>query len=79
MIERRRWFALLCAFALLLPIISIADDDFASASSFDDAATLAVAIVIAILFIALARIHSVAEPAYAIAFATPSDPRSPPR
>jgi hypothetical protein len=72
----RTQIAMLCAFALLVPIISISDD---FASSPDDAAMLAVAVVVAFVLVALAHVHSVAEPQYAVALATPSDPRSPPR
>ena len=72
----RTRIALLCAVALLLPIISVSDD-LGGGPSFD--AALAVAIVIAILLIAVTHVHSVAKPLYSVAFATPSDPRSPPR
>ena len=71
--------ALLCALALLFPIISVTDDLASSAKAFDDAAALAIAIVIAVLLVAIARFHGVTAPAYAIATITPSDPRSPPR
>jgi hypothetical protein len=72
--------ALFCALALLFPIISVSDDISSSATSLDDIAAVAVAmVVIAIVLQALLRLHVVAAPVYAIHFATPSDPRSPPR
>ena len=72
--------ALFCALVLLFPIISISDDISANtATSPDEVAALAIAMVIAFLLIAVFRVHSVAEPAYAVTFAAPSDPRSPPR
>jgi hypothetical protein len=76
--SRRISLAVLCALALLLPVLS-ALDDFNSTTSFDDIATLSVAIVAAFLLVAVSRVHGVTGPAYAIAIATPSDPRSPPR
>jgi hypothetical protein len=68
--------AMLCAFALLLPIVSISDET--TTPSLDDA-MLAIAIVVAAVLVAVARVHSAGRPAYAVAIATPSDPRSPPR
>jgi hypothetical protein len=73
----RSTLAMFCAFALLVPIISISDDT--AASSFDDAAMLAIAVVLAAVLVAIAHVQIVAPPAYAPAIATPSDPRSPPR
>ena len=74
----RTRIALLCAVALLFPIISISDDFNNDASSRLDVAALAVLLFIAIVFVAIARIAHVEEPRYAIALITPSDPRSPP-
>ena len=75
----RTRIALICALALLFPIISVSDDLSANTSTFDEAATVAIIFVIAFLLVEIAHVHSVVEPAYAIALATPSDPRSPPR
>ena len=75
----RMRIALFCAVALLFPIISVSDDLGANTWAFDDAVALAIAIVIAVLFVAIARFHDVAAPVYAVATITPSDPRSPPR
>ena len=75
---RRSRAALICAVMLLFPIISISDD-FNSDPTLTDAIALAVTMVLAVLMIALAHVHKVAEPAYLFAFRTPSDPRSPPR
>lgn len=71
--------ALLIAVALLFPVISISDDFNPAMNAFDDAAAIAVVVVIAFVLVALSRVHSVTEPQYAVALATPSDPRSPPR
>ena len=71
--------ALLCAVALLFPIISISDDFNANAWTFSNAAALAITVVIAFLLVAIARVHGARERPYTLALATPSDPRSPPR
>lgn len=74
----RTRIALICAVALLFPIISITDD-FNSDLRTLDVAAIAVTFAMAILFVAMSRVQAVSEPFYAIALATPSDPRSPPR
>ena len=70
--------ALLCAIVLLVPIISISDD-LNRDGAFNDAAAIVVTTIVTMVLIALANVRSIPAPAYVIAFATPSDPRSPPR
>ena len=76
--SRLVWFALISAAALLFPIISASDDMSADRTFNDAAAALVVAIVLAIAFVAIARLRSFPPAVYAVHVATPSDPRSPP-
>src|SRR5438552_1173623 len=74
--------ALLCALALLFPIISITDDvnaERTSPVSSDQLAAIIVSILIGILVVAFLHGYTVRARAYAICLTTPSDPRSPPR
>ena len=71
--------ALLIAVALLFPVISISDDFNPAINTFDEAAAVVVVVVLAFMLVALSRVHSITEPVYVLALATPSDPRSPPR
>jgi len=76
--SRLAWFVVIAVVALLFPIIS-ASDDFNADRTFNDAAPgLVVSIVLAIAFIAIARLRSLPQRFYAVHVATPSDPRSPP-
>ena len=70
--------ALVCALALLFPIISISDDMNADRTFNDAAAAIVVTIVLLLALVAIARIPVTSTPLYAVHLATPSDPRSPP-
>jgi len=63
-----------CAAALLLPILSIFDDDFFDRDAFDE-----LAIVVAAAFIALATIDPQSRAFAHYPLVILSDPRSPPR
>jgi hypothetical protein len=77
--SRNASFALLCALALLFPIVSISDDLSADRTrAFNEAAAIIVLLVLLVTFIAVARLREVIAPPFAIQVATPSDPRSPP-
>ena len=77
MFNARTRIALLCAVALLLPMISISDDITDPTSQ--DAAALVMMVVFAIILCAIAHVQSITARAYVVCVATPSDPRSPPR
>ena len=70
--------ALLCAVALLFPIISISDD-FNADRTFSDAAAIIVVVLATIALVAMAHVRTTAARPYAVLLATPSNPRSPPR
>ncbi len=70
--------ALGIALAILFPIISATDDVNAIPTFIDATATLVVALVLAIAFVAVARLRTLPAAVYAVHVATPSDPRSPP-
>jgi hypothetical protein len=77
--SRNASFALLCALALLFPIVSISDDLSADRTrAFNEAAAIIVLLVLLVTFIAVARLREVTAPLFVIQVATPSDPRSPP-
>jgi hypothetical protein len=72
-------FALGCAVALLLPILSIFDDDFFDRDAFDELAVAVATFVVAAVFIAVAVIDRQPRVMARQRLVTPSDPRSPPR
>ena len=72
-------FALGCAVALLLPILSIFDDDFFDRDAFDELAVVVTAFVIAATFVALAVVESQQRSFARYPLVILSDPRSPPR
>jgi hypothetical protein len=76
--SRLAWFALAAIAVLLFPIISVSDDINTDWAFNDAAAALVVTFVIAVAFVAIARLRSFPAAVYAIHVATPSDPRSPP-
>src|SRR5262249_27927519 len=75
----RAVIALGCAVALLLPILSIFDDDFFDRDAFDELAVIVPAFVITAALIALAMIEPSSRvfPRYGLVIH--SAPRSPPR
>jgi hypothetical protein len=75
----RAVFVLGCAVALLLPILSIFDNDFFDRDAFDELAVAVATFVVSAVFIAVAIIER-QPPAMAWQrLVTLSDPRSPPR
>jgi len=72
------WFALIAAAVLLFPIISVSDDMNGAWSFNDSVATVVAMIVLAVAFIAVARLRSLPARLQLVHVATPSDPRSPP-
>ena len=68
-----------CAVALLLPILSIFDDDFFDRDAFDELAIVVAAYVVAAVLIALAIIESQQRSYARYRLVILSDPRSPPR
>ncbi len=70
--------ALICALALLFPIISISDD-FNSDGTLEEMVAVLTIIVAAVVLIALFRLGSVSLVPQPIHRTVPSDPRSPPR
>jgi len=72
------WFALIAASALLFPIISVSDDFSADRTCNDAAAALVSVIILAVAFVAIARVRAQAPQLHALVVVTPSDPRSPP-
>jgi|SRR5581483_2751567 len=66
------------ALALLFPIISPTDDVNATPNFSDAAATLVLAIELAVAFVTFGRLRGSGLQAYAVHIASPSDPRSPP-
>ena len=77
--RRRAILAIGCAFALLLPILSIFDDDFFDRDAFDELAIVVAAYVVAAVLIALAIIESQQRSFARYRLVILSDPRSPPR
>ena len=75
----RAIIALGCAVALLLPVLSIFDDDFGDRDAFDAPALAVAGFVIAAALIALALIESQPRSLARYPLVTLSDPRSPPR
>ena|SRR2546425_11784420 len=76
--SRRTSIALVCALALLFPIISATDDFNADLTFNDAAAAIVVTIVLCLALVAIARVRATNASAYLVHLATPSDPRSPP-
>ena len=76
---RRAIIALGCAVALLLPILSIFDDDFFDRDAFDELAVAVSAFVITAALIALAIIEPERRAFARYRLVILSDPRSPPR
>ncbi len=76
--SRLVWFALLATAALLFPIISVSDDMNADWAFNAAAAAIVAMTVLAVAFVAIARLRSFPATFYAVHVATPSDPRSPP-
>jgi len=72
-------FAIGCAAALLLPVLSIFDDDFFDRDAFDELAIFVAAYVVAAVLIALAIIESQPRSFARYRLVILSDPRSPPR
>jgi hypothetical protein len=68
-----------CAVALLLPILSIFDDDFFDRDAFDELAVAVAAFVVTATLIALAVIEPQRRALAPSRFVILSDPRSPPR
>jgi len=68
-----------CAVALLLPILSIFDDDFFDRDAFDELAIVVAAYVVAAVLIALAVIEPEPRSYARYRLVILSDPRSPPR
>ena len=68
-----------CAVALLLPILSIFDDDFFDRDAFDELAVVVSTFVIAAAFIALAIVEPAARSRARYPLVILTDPRSPPR
>jgi len=75
----RAVFAVGCAVALLLPILSIFDDDFFDRDAFDELAVAVASFVIAAVLIAVAMMERQPPATARQRLVTPSDPRSPPR
>jgi hypothetical protein len=75
----RAVFAIGCAVALLLPILSIFDDDFFDRDAFDELAVVVAAFVVAAVFFALAIIEPQPRAFACYQLVILSDPRSPPR
>src|SRR2546423_692451 len=76
--SRRIKIALICAVALLFPIISISDD-LSADRTLTDAMAIMFTVVLAMALIALARIRSTTFSPYVVPFVPPSDPRPPPQ
>ena len=72
--------ALVCALALLFPIVSVSDDLIPGRDALEESLAIVVkAINLVVAFVALGRIESI-RPRVASLFLVPhSDPRSPPR
>ena len=75
----RAVLALGCAVALLLPILSIFDDDFFDRDAFDELAVAVTAFVVAIALIAMAFVEPLPRAFSRYPLVILSDPRSPPR
>jgi hypothetical protein len=72
--------ALGCVLALLFPIVSVSDDLISDRDSFEEALAIVVtAVILAIPFVAVARIETIRPRRAALLLVTSSDPRSPPR
>ena len=76
--SRLVWFALIAASALLFPIISVSDDFNADRTYNDAAAALVTILILAVAFVAIARVRTQSPQLHALIVVTPSDPRSPP-
>ena len=72
------WFALIATAALLFPIISVSDDLNADRTINDAAAALVTIVILAVAFVAIARVRAQGPQLHALIVVTPSDPRSPP-
>ena len=68
-----------CAVALLLPILSIFDDDFGDRDAFDSLAVVVSAFVVTAALIALALVETERRSLARYPLVTLADPRSPPR
>ena len=75
----RAVLALGCAVALLLPILSIFDDDFFDRDAFDELAVAVAAFVVAAALIALAFVEPLPRSRARYPLVILTDPRSPPR
>jgi peptidoglycan/LPS O-acetylase OafA/YrhL len=75
---RRVLLALLCAVALLFPIISVSDDLNQSRTFNEPAAAVAMIMVLMVAFLTIERLRTKPQRAFATHISTPSDPRSPP-
>jgi hypothetical protein len=76
----RATLGIACILVLLFPIISVSDDLALDGNSLEEALAIIVCmLLLAVAFIAIARVeHVLAAPAL-ILVAIPSDPRAPPR
>ena len=75
----RSLFAIGCAVALLLPILSIFDDEAADRDAFDNLAVPVGAFIAAVALTALSVVESQRPSLARYPLATLADPRSPPR
>ena len=75
----RAVFAIGCAVALLLPVLSIFDDDFSDRDAFDALAVPVSAFVIAAMLVPIAFVEIERRSLARYPLATLADPRSPPR
>ncbi len=72
--------ALGCALALLFPIVSVSDDLLADRDSFEEAlAVVVTAVILAIAFVAVARIETIRPRRVTLLLVPSADPRSPPQ
>ncbi len=78
--QRRAIIAIGCAVALLLPVVSIFDDDFFDRDTFDTlAAVLVATLVVSAGLTALTLVEPQRRSLVRYPRTTPCDPRSPPR
>src|SRR5438270_12200902 len=77
--SKRDVFAVGCALALLFPIVSVSDDLIADRDSFEVALALVVeAIVLAVIFVTIARLQPIRPRHVTLLLVPLTDPRSPP-
>jgi len=77
--SKRDLFALGCALALLFPIVSVSDDLIADRDSFEVALALVIeAVILAVIFVTIARLEAVRPRRVTLLLVPLTDPRSPP-